>query len=1240
VEPFDFSDIKDQCYGGGESQYTYDQINRKNVASYMQKPYSAYMLFYKQLDAPPSPSPSPAESKANADVKSDVNGSPTPAANTLASTALALAGCGPELLPSRLEVVEAGRLVPTSIFGECWAANSLHTKEMLVFDHANLHFCYKVINGPFRALQGQDTPGVAERLPLLKLAALFSMHTLAHAKAKSDFPRWDTELLVMLKGNTVGCEWLCSLLAAQRDWLAELVLVCTNLKTRKAMAKLLLTAITQSRLFIDEPIEGGAEGGSDGGDLGSEEGSTISSLTGLAPQKKKRRITIDEGEPPEEDGEGDPSSATSTGSSPKGPSPATHVHTGGRVLRKGPAAQLLDTLLDVANMAMQCYKNCEQYWELLKQAADISPEHAHYLLKNQLVFKVAQFLLGEECPGVTPDFNTTFAAKHRRKHHLKLESIGSLLNVCVQTFGQDDEHGGPGISGHELMIFQEDGLFTALLEDEIDVQATADLISFLAATFDEIAASSGAMLLKGVDEAAIDSMTPYYVALGPWLEAVDPKMVGKCLARLLEITQTNKTHHECILMTLKYLLHWVQNIPVVVEWLSSERQWIGQYIFDDRRDVRLACRKVLMVVYTQTASAKQGAQDQLTLGHTHLFEALALLLKRATAIGGRKPMNLNQPKYLLREYLESLRIMVQPVPGKLWWMEYLPELMDLLARIGDGKLDLHKLGLIGVLEEMSRDCRPVVDELLQYVEALAGADVQLDWKIPEYIKYTEETLSKLYQIIDRCCLVQPALLSTVTENRTFKWSFENVFRKSHHYPRAAEEMLTILIRAVHDRPDYGIELIVEALSATPEIMDENARNHMALFNALLFIDPRIFETFIRHNGLDYISRVFKFRKQKWEILHPALSIISMMLQATAKELWVPHWKKDAMEGAMASMATWAMYGPSQSLVSTVQGPLEVQVLNDVKELGEASHDLLYQLWNSAGNGQVLDHVVVAFTQGHRVLVPPERRELFLKHIFRLIEDAPKIEGAGRILPYLRVVALFDVGARGAAAPNAEAYATILLAGDILEKAVQYECNMMLSVECMASLLQQDPPTYCWLLRFPAFLRIVHFLITDKSVEVANLSRNAEELLVMIEGHVSAIEERAKAGTESAMAPRSLLWALQMLNAIVLPVEDVVAVESVDVEGSGEAVGGDVEMGSSSSSSRIRNGGVATDRDGSLRPTRLYLAEDTKEDAALLLARILAMLPGLTPATADGEGACTAADLAQLRTEIEALLVSS
>jgi hypothetical protein len=235
--------------------------------------------------------------------------------------------------------------------------------------------------------------------------------------------------------------------------------------------------------------------------------------------------------------------------------------------------------------------------------------------------------------------------------------------------------------------------------------------------------------------------------------------------------------------------------------------------------------------------------------------------------------------------------------------------------------------------------------------------------------------------------------------------------------------------------------------------------------------------------------------------------------------------------------------------------------------------------------------------------------------------------------------LFDVGARGAAAPNAEAYATTLLTGDILEKAVQYECNMMLSVKCMASLLQQDPPTYCWLLRFPAFLRIVHFFITEKSFEVASLSRDAEELLVMIEGHISAIEERAKAGIEVATAPQSLLWALQMLNAIVLPAEDVVAVENADVEGPGEVGVGDVEMDSSSSSSRDRNGsgGVVV---GSLRPTRLYLAEDTKEDVALLLARLLAMLAGLIPATADGEGACTTADLAQLRSEIEALLVSS
>jgi hypothetical protein len=453
-------------------------------------------------------------------------------------------------------------------------------------------------------------------------------------------------------------------------------------------------------------------------------------------------------------------------------------------------------------------------------------------------------------------------------------------------------------------------------------------------------------------------------------------------------------------------------------------------------------------------------------------------------------------------------------------------------------------------------------------------------------------------------------------------------------------MLTILIRAVHDRPDYGVELIVEMLSdQKPEIMDENAHNHMALFKAIMSIDQRIFETFVAHNGLDYISRVFKFRKQDWEILHPALSIISMMLQTTAKELWVPRWKKDAMEVAIASMATWAMYGPSPSLVSTAQGPLEVQVVKEFKELGAASHDLLYHLWTSASNAQVLDHVVIAFTQGHRFLVVPERRELFLKHIFRLIESAPKIEGAGRILPYLRVVALFDVGARGAAAPNAEAYATTLLTGDILEKAVQYECNMMLSVKCMASLLQQDPPTYCWLLRFPAFLRIVHFFITEKSFEVASLSRDAEELLVMIEGHISAIEERAKAGIEVATAPQSLLWALQMLNAIVLPAEDVVAVENADVEGPGEVGVGDVEMDSSSSSSRDRNGsgGVVV---GSLRPTRLYLAEDTKEDVALLLARLLAMLAGLIPATADGEGACTTADLAQLRSEIEALLVSS
>jgi len=193
VEPFDPSEIPEQCYGGFDLN-SIDPMYPKKARRL--KTYSAYMLFYTKR----IPNNNRVQSKITRD--------------------------------------ELASAVPKELYEKTWEENMIFLSDKYFFDPDYLQFAYDIVNKTSSVSESEESlfKGV-------ELGTKFFAETLSHAKEKALLHPLMTVLNSFYRSNLNISRWLINHLVNDTRWIESILFTCTHFETKKSFANMIFSAM-------------------------------------------------------------------------------------------------------------------------------------------------------------------------------------------------------------------------------------------------------------------------------------------------------------------------------------------------------------------------------------------------------------------------------------------------------------------------------------------------------------------------------------------------------------------------------------------------------------------------------------------------------------------------------------------------------------------------------------------------------------------------------------------------------------------------------------------------------------------------------------------------------------------------------------------------------------------------------------------------------------------------------------
>ncbi|KPM06040.1 ubiquitin specific protease-like protein 2 [Sarcoptes scabiei] len=205
VKLFDKTQIAFECFGGEMTSKTYDKTNDKFLDFSFEKTNSAYMLFYERCDY------------------SCDNSNQMPIRNSN----LAYENISKELVDW------------------IWGDNISFIRDKLIFEHAYFDFVWRVCAvtpQSFSSIYSSQSALISTRL-----ATLFVLETLIHAKEKPTIANWIELLTKQFNNSKNACEWLMNHLAENDWWPIQILFKCSNQMVRQLFIRLCIHVIVKLR---------------------------------------------------------------------------------------------------------------------------------------------------------------------------------------------------------------------------------------------------------------------------------------------------------------------------------------------------------------------------------------------------------------------------------------------------------------------------------------------------------------------------------------------------------------------------------------------------------------------------------------------------------------------------------------------------------------------------------------------------------------------------------------------------------------------------------------------------------------------------------------------------------------------------------------------------------------------------------------------------------------------------------
>lgn len=190
VKPFDKSQLADQSFGGETTSKQYDQTNDKFFDCSIEKTNSAYMLFYERIDG------------------DDI-----------------FDGNEKDAIVSKAHHQPLEE-ISKSLLDWIWEDNISFLRDQFIFDHHYFDFIWQVCSQVPQTLPSSLAP--KSTLISARLATLFVLETLIHAKEKPTLAQWIELLTKQFNNSQNACEWLIDHMSQNDWWLIQILFKCSN----------------------------------------------------------------------------------------------------------------------------------------------------------------------------------------------------------------------------------------------------------------------------------------------------------------------------------------------------------------------------------------------------------------------------------------------------------------------------------------------------------------------------------------------------------------------------------------------------------------------------------------------------------------------------------------------------------------------------------------------------------------------------------------------------------------------------------------------------------------------------------------------------------------------------------------------------------------------------------------------------------------------------------------------------
>lgn len=750
VRPFDKGLLAAECFGGETTSKQYDQTNDKFFDCSIEKTNSAYMLFYERIDDDDDKKVALSKKEADCSNKKEEGLTIKKGEDSIIKT-------------DHEEPLEE---ISQSLMDWIWEDNISFLRDQFIFDHHYFDFIWQVCSQVPQTLPNSLAPKTT--LISTRLATLFVLETLIHAKEKPTLAQWIELLTKQFNNSQNACEWLIDHMSQNDWWLVQILLKCSNQMVRQLFVRLLIHVITKTK---PNPIHS-------------------LYLHPLMPGNLIKQNSLSE-----------------------------RYATVTRFISR------FISLIDIERMNTKpCIKNLTEYFHFLNEFAKQGEEECKYLISIEAISTIINFYLNygkiqnEFLDNFSDNEDDDFDERPSLFGPLmedkfpKMISLDKMITLIVylldsaQRFSSDSIGLTPRdfdslISGRSFLFIQQQ------IRDNINLRQTFNLIVELRKLDESLAPLIVNMLFSSITRVN-ENITPFFKILSFIAENIS---LFSYFAKMI-LPQIWDCCHHSPMHTLEWLVQHVPRNKLLHDHvLSTLDFWVVDYLMD-HGNIRVrssAAQLLISLVPSQDNAFRHNyrpyrAYPYICKEILLSSESMAIIEKiysyLVNLVKKLKNHSLSQAFGLqkLTNYFYVLSyFFVYSKQRKMFYNHFHDFWNFFSSKLSEPTHAIHQnkqafLMFLYLVCQECPECTHTIAQTPSIYRKLAFNYILADHEDQDIILFNKNTLPYYYGLLKLCCRISPPFTRFLADHQNIQWAYQNITPFPNHYPLAVKELFELM----------------------------------------------------------------------------------------------------------------------------------------------------------------------------------------------------------------------------------------------------------------------------------------------------------------------------------------------------------------------------------------------------------------------------------------------------------------